>query len=96
MRTLLVVISEAVLEKRLADDARQFGAQGYTICDVRGAGMHRQRDAEWEGSRSIRMEVICSAEVADRLSRHILDRYCENYSISMYLAEVGVLRPEKF
>jgi hypothetical protein len=34
--------------------------------------------------------------VADAIARHVLDRYCANYSVSMFLADVAVLRPEKF
>ena len=37
-RKLLVIISEAALEKNLVRDARRFGAQGYTITEVRGGG----------------------------------------------------------
>ena len=35
-KKLLVIITEAALEKNLIRDARQFGAHGYTITEVRG------------------------------------------------------------
>ena len=39
-RKLLVVISEAVIERQLVADARSLGALGYTVVDVRGGGAH--------------------------------------------------------
>ena len=37
-KKLLVVIAEGALEKSLIRDARQYGAQGYTLSEVRGGG----------------------------------------------------------
>lgn len=95
-RQLLVIITEAALEKLLIKAARQYGAQGYTIVDVRGGGQHGTRDDSWEADRSIEMKVICTAEVAEKLSQHVLETYCPHYSVSMFMTEVGVLRPEKY
>lgn len=95
-KKLLVLIGEYALEKFLIRDAKRFGAHGYTIADVRGGGAHGTREADWEGNRSIRMEIICDADVAAAISEHVLKNYCANYSVSMYVTDVGVLRPEKF
>ncbi|RCS59614.1 P-II family nitrogen regulator [Parvibium lacunae] len=95
-RQLLVIITEAALEKNLIKAARQHGAQGYTIYDVRGGGQHGTREDSWEADRSIEMKVICTQEVAQQLSQYILTTYCPHYSVSMFIAEVSVLRPEKY
>ena len=95
-KQLLVIIGESALEKFLVRDIKGFGAHGYTIADVRGGGANGTRDAEWEGSRSIRMEVICEASVAEKIAEHVIANYANNFSLSLYVSEVGVLRKEKF
>jgi hypothetical protein len=95
-RKLLVVITEGALERALVKDIRAFGALGYTIHDVRGAGRHGERPGDWEADRSIEIKVICEASVAERLASHILQSYSEDYSLSLYLADVGVFRQEKY
>ena len=95
-RKLLVVICEAALEKLLAEDARRLGAAGYTVTDVRGSGRGGTRDGSWEADRSIEMKVICEAGVAERLAAHVLATYGPHYSVTLYFADVSVVRPEKF
>jgi nitrogen regulatory protein P-II 2 len=95
-RKLLVIIAEAALEKGLVEDALRLGAQGYTVHDVRGGGRHGERAASWDGDRNIEVKVIATAAVAEAITAHVLATYCANYSVSMFLADVAVLRPEKF
>ena len=93
---MLVIIGEAALEKHLVRDARSFGAHGYTICDVRGGGERGDREARWEADRSIEMKVICDEAVAAKLAAHVLATYASNYAVTLFTAEVGVFRPQKF
>jgi nitrogen regulatory protein P-II 2 len=93
---MLVIIAESVLEKSLVRDARSFGAHGYTIADVRGGGERGEREARWEADRSIEMKVICDEAVAAELARHVLASYAPNYSVTLFTADVGVFRPQKF
>lgn len=95
-RKLLVIIAEAALEKILVEDLLRLGAQGYTVHDVRGGGRRGERASSWEGDRTIEVKVIATAPVAEAISAHVLTTYCPNYSVSMFLADVAVLRPEKF
>ena len=95
-KKLLVVIAEAALEKALVRDARQFGAHGYTIYDVRGGGESGERAAQWDADRLIEMKVVCEATVAERLARHVLESYAPHYAVTMFTADVGVFRPQKF
>jgi len=94
-KKLLVVITEAALEKALIRDARAFGVHGYTITDVRGGGERGEREASWEADRSIEMKVICDG-VAERLAAHVLDTYAPHYAVTLFITEVGVFRPQKF
>lgn len=95
-RTLLVIITEAAIEKRLVADSQRLGAQGYTVHDVRGGSRLSTREALWEADRSIEMKLICSAEVADAIARHVLATYAPHYSLTLFFSGVDVVRAEKF
>ena len=95
-KKLLVIICEAALERNLLADARRFGAQGYTITEARGGGQRGDREAVWEADRSVEIKVICDAAVGHRLAEHILATYAANYAVTMFTADVGVFRPQKF
>lgn len=95
-RQLLVIIAEAALEKRLVQDAMRLGAHGYTVSDVRGAGASGIREDTWEADRTIRMEVVCETGVADDIAEHVMQVYAPHYGLTLFFAQVQVLRPQKF
>lgn len=95
-KKLVVMLCEAVLEPLLIADSERLGAHGYTISDVRGGGGRGVRSAAWDADRSIRMEIICEAHVADAIVAHVHDRYFAHYAMTVFTADVGVLRPQKF
>ena len=95
-KTLLVIVAEAVLEQQLVRDARQGGAQGWTVNEVRSAGREGVREGAWEADRTIELKVICDEAVADAIAEHVLTVYAPNYSVAMYFSSVAVLRPERF
>lgn len=93
---LLTVVTEAVLESSLAQDLDRLGASGYTIVNARGRGSRGVRDGDWSSNSNIRIEVVCDAELAERISLHLKDTYYSDYAMILYLSDVEVLRPEKF
>ena len=95
-RKLLVIIAEAVLEPRLVQDIRRLGAHGYTTFDVRGGGHGGEREGTWEPDRTIHMEILCEAAVADAISGHVLQTYAPHYAVAMYFVDVQVLRPQRY
>lgn len=95
-RTLLTVICEAALEHKLVGDLKILGAPGWTLSDARGSGSRGVRSAGWDTDGNIRLEVICSREIAERIAEHLQARYYEHFAMVCYLSEVEVLRPEKF
>ncbi|MCY1183792.1 Membrane-associated protein [compost metagenome] len=94
--TLLTVICEAALENKLVADLEQLGAPGWTLSDVRGRGSHGLRRADWDTAGNIRAEILCARELAERIARHLQERYYAHFAMVCYLAEVEVLRAEKF
>jgi nitrogen regulatory protein P-II 2 len=95
-RKLLTIITEAALERALVTDAKRFGAHGYTVLDVRGGGAGGAREGAWEADRSIELQVVCAAEVAERIARHVLAQYAPNYAVALYLSDVQVFRAQKY
>jgi hypothetical protein len=95
-RQLVVIITEAALEKTLEREILALGAHGYTICDARGSGTHGPREAKWESDHNIRVEVICDQDTADKLTRVMSEKYGPDYAMTVYVMQVDVLRPEKF
>lgn len=95
-RTLLTVIAEAALERQLVADARRLGAHGYTVYEVRGGGAGSTVSGEWEADRSIELQLVCSAEVAQRIAEHVLGEYGRHWRLTVMLSDVKVFRAEKF
>jgi len=95
-RKLLTVITEAALEGTLARDIERLGAQGYTITDARGKGGRGVRNADWQVSGNIRLEVVCDDETAYAIAAHLKEHYYEDYAMILFMSDVWILRPEKF
>lgn len=95
-RTLLTIITEGSLENRLVDDVQKLGARGYTISDCRGKGAQGARDADWDYDRNIRMEIICTREVATAIVDSLQKKYYDDFAMVVFSDDVWVLRPEKF
>jgi len=95
-KTLLVIVAEAALERPLVADLRQRGTQGWTVTDVRAAGLQGGREGAWEADRTVEIKVICEPGVADAIASHVLATYAAHYGVALYFAEVSVLRPERY
>jgi hypothetical protein len=96
IRTLVTIITEASIEKTLAREIEGLGAKGYTISDARGKGARGSRSAEWDYDGNIRIEVVCSREVGDKLEAHLQGKYFDNFAMIIYSHDVNVLRSVKF
>ena len=95
-KKLLVIITEAVLEKVLITDAKRLGAQGYTVYDVRGGSQYATHDGSRDADRMIETKIICDEAVADAMASHVMDQYASHYGVSLFFAGIEVIRPQKF
>lgn len=95
-KTLLVIVAEAAIEKRLVADARERGALGWTATDVRGGGHSGEREGAWEADRTVELKIICDGAVADTIAAHVLATYAPHFSVALYFSPVQVLRPERY
>ncbi len=95
-RKLVTIVTEAILEVDICAAVESLGATGYTVTNARGSGGHGVRDAGWKTDRNVRIEVICSAELAKRIEEHLQKFYYDDYAMVLFETDVSVLRPDKF
>jgi nitrogen regulatory protein P-II 2 len=92
---MVTIIAEPVLEIRLTQELREFGASGFTVVEGRGEGSRAMHAAEIPGI-NVRIETIVAPELAERILAHVAQHYFASYEIIAYLSDVEVLRPEKY
>lgn len=95
-RKLLTVVCEASLESRVIADLERLGARGYTIAETRGKGGRGVRDAGWDRSTNLRIEVVCDSATASAIATHLRDNYYAHFAMILFISDVEVLRAEKF
>lgn len=95
-KMLLTIVTEASLEHRLSSDLTAHGALGWTVVEARGHGAHGHTDNDMLGGGNIRMEVIASPELVDKLVTHLRDVYFEHWHMIVFTHAVDVVRSEKF
>ena len=95
-RTLLTIITEKSIEKKVCTDLEKLGAKGYTVSDARGKGARGSRDGQWDFNQNIRIEAICSDEVSTKIQSHLQECYFNHYAMVIYCHDVNVMRSDKF
>jgi nitrogen regulatory protein PII len=94
-RKLLTVVCEAALESRLIKDLMGLGAKGYTVTDAHGTGPRNQRNGDLEGG-NIRIEVVTDEVTIEKIIERLQADYFPNYAVSVWVADVDVLRQERY
>ena len=95
-RKLVTIITEAVLENELCDFLAALGASGYTVTNARGSGSRGVRSAGWSASSNVRIEVVCSEQLAAEIEKQVSERYYADYAMILFESDIHVLRPDKF
>lgn len=95
-KTQLTVVTEATLERQLVREARERGAQSWSVAEVHGGDIEGVREGSWEADRTVRIDLICEPEVAERIAEHVLQAYATHYSVSLHFSNVWVVRPDRF
>lgn len=91
----VTIVAEAILEDRLIRELRSLGARGYTLSEVRGEGSRGVRASEWEG-KNIQLEVLVTAETADRIITRVAERYFEHWAVITWVTDVQVIRGDRY
>lgn len=93
---LVTIITNDVLEERLAHSVRDRGASGYTIVRARGAGSSGEMSGMLDVDTNIKFHVIMPQ---DRLSGLLDDLEAlikKGHHLTVFVSDVSVLAPEKF
>lgn len=91
----VTIVAESLLTERLQEDVLRLGASGYTSTLAEGRGSRGVRASEWEG-RNVKIEILVTPEIADRILQHLSEAYFENYAVIAYAHDVEVVRGEKY
>jgi nitrogen regulatory protein P-II 2 len=91
----VTIICEGALELCLEREIHDLGAKGYTFTHVQGTGVNGTRLDRWHGP-NLRIEIVTSPELADRILEHVSSKYFEHYSVIALLDDVEVLREMRF
>jgi nitrogen regulatory protein PII len=92
---LVTIIAEAFLEEKLVREVKKLGASGYTLSPARGEGSRGVRASEWEGG-NVRLEVVVSPQVAERILERLAEVYFPSYAVIAFAQTVEVVRGEKY
>lgn len=96
LRKLMTIVTESALERRIVQEIEMLGAHGWTVSDARGKGKRGIRNSTWDGSSNIRIDIVCNEETATLIARHLQEMYYNDYAMILFVADVVVMRPEKF
>lgn len=91
----VTIVAESYIESRLLEGLAASGARGWTVTPARGMGPKHSGLSEIEGG-SIRVEVLASPGVAERIWQLLRDDYFTNYSIAAWEYPVTVARVERY
>ena len=92
---LVTIVAESVLAERLTADIKQLGAKGFTLTEVRGEGSRHLRAGEILGD-NVKIESVVSDPVAALVVDHVAREYFSNYAVIVYVADVAVIRGDKY
>lgn len=79
----------------MGKEIHDLGATGFTFYVAHGVGAEGQRPRHAE-SANVKIEVMCTVEVADKILAHVEKNYFPNHAMIAFVDDVEVLRPEKF
>lgn len=91
----LTIVAEAVLAQRLLDDLSLAGVRGWTLTRAEGSGPRGRRVNESEGG-NVRIEVLATSDVTDRVWAALHERYFPHYAVIAWQHSVDVSRPDLF
>lgn len=89
-KTLLVIVTESVLESTIIDEILAQGAKGFTASETRGLGSHGMRSGRWTVGGNVRIEVIGDTDLCERIVATLQEKYDADYGLLMYTFPVNL------
>lgn len=94
-RKLLTIVAESGLENRLVSMMHAAGAKGHTVSTAHGQGPRDQRAGDISGG-NIRIESVVTDDVLDIIVDKLQADYFPHYAVSSWIADVEVIRDERY
>lgn len=94
-RKLLTVVIESSLARRLEVDLIECGAKGFTSGLAQGSGPKNQRASDIEGG-NVRIETVVTEQVLEAILERLRKDYFPHYDLSCWIADVEVLRDDRY
>lgn len=88
---VLTIITESLIEQKLVKCLKELGATGYTIEEVRGEGRRGIRRNDWDQSGSIRLQIICDEQLADKISNYLAENYLDSYAMFIFMFDSEII-----
>ena len=97
----LVIVTEKVLLKKIANIINEAGASGYTVVDAGGKGSRNVRSPGQptvsDNFSNIKFEVLTrNRDIALKISDEVATQFFDDYSGIAYLCDAEVLHAHKF
>ncbi|MCC5925625.1 MAG: hypothetical protein JJU41_03605 [Bacteroidetes bacterium] len=98
----VVIVAEKIIASKIAAVIEEQGGKGYTVVQAGGKGEHgshytSERAAVVDDFSTVRIEVVVAdREVAERISKKVVEKYFDKYSGIVYLMDVEIIRTTKF
>lgn len=93
---LVTVICESLASDHVKKLLHEVGAHGWTLFDVEGAGAQGERPGDIKEFGNIQIEIIVPPKTADQLLERLHKDFFERFAMVAYVADIQVLRREKF
>jgi len=91
----ITIVVESLVEQRILDGLAHAGARGWTVTSARGLGPRHLGVTEIEGG-SLRIEVLSTVAVANRIWELLRADYFPHYSVAAWEYPVTVARIERY
>ncbi len=99
--SMLVIVTEKLLLKKIARIIDEAGATGYTVVEAGGKGSRNIRSSGQpsvsDTTANVKIEILAEdRDMAMRISDEVAARYFDNYSGIAYICTAEVLSAHKF
>jgi len=87
----VVIVTEFAIKEKVIEHITSCGANGYTIDTVCGKGERGIRDDDTllgEYLRNIKIDIITTEEIADKIAFTVVEKFFKNYAGIVYMHDV--------
>jgi len=95
---LITIVAEAALASRLTADLARIGVQGQNLTAGEGAWLRALEGYgphSWTGS-TVRIEAVVAPSMVEPILDRLAAAWFPHYAVFAWVAEVGVVRPQKY